>query len=426
MSKVFLDTIGCRLNQAEIERLARQFRQAGYEIVASAAQADLVVVNSCTVTAAAASDSRAAIRRAHRLGAREIIATGCWATLEPGNAAALPGVSRVVSNAHKDTLVAKLLGLPEETFDLELIARTPLPGLHTRTRAFIKVQDGCDQACTYCITTLARGASASVPMAEILRDVQAALAGSTHEAVLTGVHLGAWGFDLHPPQRLAELVRMLLEKVSIPRLRLSSLEPWDLDPAFFSLWEDTRLCPHLHLPLQSGSTSVLKRMGRKTSPEDFTILVETARRLIPGVAITTDLMTGFPGETREEFEESLAFVKGMSFSGGHVFTFSPRPGTAAARMADRVPPALARERSTVLRAALERSAIEYRQGWMGSTLPVLWESTTKLNDQGWQMEGWSPNYLRVAALSPVPRWNEISQVRLTALTRDGVAGEIVG
>ena len=191
--KIYLDTIGCRLNQAEIEPLARQFRKGGHEIVSSATEADMAVVNTCTVTAQAASDLRAAIRRARRLGAGEVVVTGCWATLEPDQAAELPGVRKIVPNLQKDTLAADLLGLPEEFFDLEPLARVPLPGLHARTRAFIKVQDGCDNACTFCITTVARGASRSWPIDDILMDVSWALDGGTKEIVLTGVHLGSWG-----------------------------------------------------------------------------------------------------------------------------------------------------------------------------------------------------------------------------------------
>ena len=214
--KIFFETIGCRLNQAEIESLARQFRGAGHEIVATAAEADLAVVNTCTVTAEAASDSRAAIRRAKRLGAGDIVVTGCWATLEPDNAAALSGVTRIVPNLQKGSLASDLLGLPQEFFDLEPIARHPLPGLHQRTRAFIKVQDGCDNACTYCITAVARGPSRSRSLDEILSDVNSALDGGSKEIVLTGVHLGAWGLEAQPVRHISDLISALLKLTSVP------------------------------------------------------------------------------------------------------------------------------------------------------------------------------------------------------------------
>ncbi|MGB8215288.1 MAG: tRNA (N(6)-L-threonylcarbamoyladenosine(37)-C(2))-methylthiotransferase MtaB [Anaerolineales bacterium] len=422
--KIYLDTIGCRLNQAEIESLARQFRKGGHEIVSSATEADMAVVNTCTVTAQAASDSRAAIRRARRLGAGEVVVTGCWATLEPDQAAELPGVRKIVPNLQKDTLAADLLGLPEEFFDLEPLARVPLPGLHARTRAFIKVQDGCDNACTFCITTVARGASRSRPIDDILMDVSSALDGGTKEIVLTGVHLGSWGLDFPIPQRLADLVATLLARTSVPRLRLSSLEPWDLDADFFSLWQDRRLCHHLHLPLQSGSATVLKRMARKTTPDSFAALVESARSAIPGVAITTDLIAGFPGETEVAFSETLEFVKSMNFAGGHVFTYSARPGTPAARMNWQVRHELRKERNAALRAVLEASAYAYQARFIGHRVSVLWEAASTLSDAGWTMEGLTDNYIRVTAVVPERRWNQMDEVELVSIDKDGIRGKV--
>lgn len=422
--KIYLDTIGCRLNQAEIELLALQFRAAGHEIVPHAEQADLAVINTCTVTAAAASDSRSKIRHVNRLGVGRIIATGCWATLEPDQAARLPGVQAIVKNQDKDALVAAVLGLPQEFFDLEPIARQPLPGLHRRTRAFIKVQDGCDHACSYCITTLARGESRSRPLKTVLVDVCRALQAGVQEVVLTGVHLGSWGQDLAGRPRLAQLVVALLDGTEVPRLRLSSLEPWDLEADFFRLWRDPRLCPHLHLPLQAGSRSVLRRMARRISPEDFSALVTCARQAIPEIAITTDLIAGFPGETEEEAAETIAYVRQIGFSGGHVFTYSARPGTAAARMPARVRGDLSKVRAAALRRVLMDSAAAYRRRFLGRTLPVLWESTDPLGDSGWRMEGLTSNYLRVSASASQPRWNRIDAVRLSEETQDGLRGEI--
>jgi threonylcarbamoyladenosine tRNA methylthiotransferase MtaB len=422
--KIFLDTIGCRLNQAEIETLARQFRAAGHEIVPTATEADLAVVNTCSVTSEAASDSRAAIRRARRLGAKEVVATGCWATLEPEKAASLPGVHRVVSNLHKDNLAIDLLGLPQEFFELEPLARLPLPGLHARTRAFIKVQDGCDNACTFCITTVARGTNRSRPVEDVLADVQAALAGGAKEIVLTGVQLGAWGGDFPAPQHLVELVSALLARSSVVRLRLSSLEPWNLETGFFSLWQDERLCRHLHLPLQSGSESVLKRMRRKTTPDSFAGLLQSARAAIPEVAITTDIIVGFPGETEAEFYETLEFVKSMHFAGGHVFTYSARPGTPAARMNTQVRYEVRKERNAALRAVLEESALAYRSGFIGHTYPVLWEASSRLTEAGWILEGLTDNYLRVSAVAPQARWNQMDNVELVSMDGDGLKGMI--
>jgi len=422
--KIFLDTIGCRLNQAEIETLARQFRAAGHEIVPTATEADLAVVNTCSVTSEAASDSRAAIRRARRLGAGEVVVTGCWATLEPQKAGELPGVRRIVSNLQKDNLAANLLGLPQEFFELEPLARQPLPGLHARTRAFIKVQDGCDNACTFCITTVARGPNRSRSVENVLADVQAALAGGAKEIVLTGVQLGAWGADFSTSQPLAELVATLLTRTSVTRLRLSSLEPWNLEADFFSLWRDERLCRHLHLPLQSGSESVLKRMRRKTTPDSFAALVQSARVAIPEVAITTDIIVGFPGETEAEFSETLKFVKSMNFAGGHIFTYSARPGTPAARMNTQVRHEIRKERNAALRAVMEESAHAYQSGFIGHKLPVLWEASSRLTEAGWILEGLTGNYLRVTAVAPLVRWNQIDAVQLVSIDGNAMKGII--
>jgi threonylcarbamoyladenosine tRNA methylthiotransferase MtaB len=423
--KIFLDTIGCRLNQSEIEKFASQFRAAGHTIVSAAAEADTIVINTCAVTSQAASDSRGKIRQAARASNGEVVVTGCWATLDPAAARDLPGVTRVFGNDAKDDLVRELLHLPESAFDLEPVAREPLPGAQMRTRAFIKVQDGCDNHCTFCVTRLARGIGRSRPLDDVRQDVTLALAGGAREIVLTGVHLGSWGQDFDQPARLFDLIATLLSDPALPRLRLSSLEPWDLDEGFFSLWTDPRLCRHLHLPLQSGSTDTLRRMARKTTPESFARLVEAARAAAPGIAITTDVIAGFPGEDEREFQETLDFVRQVEFAAGHVFTYSTRPGTAAARMPAQVPPALRKRRGAALRAAIAESNLRYRHSFLGAALDVLWESTDAYGPEGWRLHGLTDNYLRVTAISPDRLWNQFSRVRLDALTEEGFAGTIL-
>lgn len=423
--KVFIDSVGCRLNQSEIEAYARQFHAAGHTLVAAPGEADLVVVNTCAVTQAAASDSRQKIRQAARAGAGEIAVTGCWSTLNPGAAAALPGVRTVIPNPDKDHLVADILSLSQEAFDLEPVARQPVPGARLRTRAFIKAQDGCDNHCTFCVTTIARGPGRSWPIQQVLADIRAALDGECREVVLTGVHLGSWGQDLSPALHLRDLVEAVLDSLGEARLRLSSLEPWDLDTGFFKLWGDSRLCRHLHLPLQSGCSATLRRMARKTSPESFAALVSAAREAIPDIAITTDVIVGFPGESRSEFDESLAFVRSMGFAGGHVFTYSARPGTAAARMPGQVPHELRKERNGFMRAAMAESALRYQSSFIDSVLPVLWESATGLGSDGWRMSGLTDNYLRVSAEASRPCWNRITPVRLVGFSEDSLRGQLV-
>jgi threonylcarbamoyladenosine tRNA methylthiotransferase MtaB len=243
--------------------------------------------------------------------------------------------------------------------------------------------------------------------------------------VLCGVHLGSWGKDLGQGNSLRDLIQLILKKTDIPRLRLSSLEPWNLDANFFSLWQDTRLCRHLHLPLQSGSDATLRRMARKTSQDDYSKLITAAREAIPDVAITTDIIVGFPGETEEEFDDSLAFVEAMNFAGGHVFTYSEREGTPASSFDHVVPSSVRRERSAVMRAAFTRSAECYRHLFIGQILPVLWESTTDLGEAGWQLSGLTGNYLRIKASDDEDRWNQISDVEIIRPVKGDLQGRII-
>jgi threonylcarbamoyladenosine tRNA methylthiotransferase MtaB len=315
------------------------------------------------------------------------------------------------------------LNIPPAAFDIEPIVREPLPGLRHRTRAFIKVQDGCDNRCTFCITTVARGDGMSLPVKDVLAEVQSALDGGAKEIVLTGVHLGSWGQEWNT--HLRELVKSILTTTDTPRLRLSSLEPWDLDTDFFRLWEDKRLCQHLHLPIQSGCASTLKRMARKNTPASFRNLVTAARKIMPDVAITTDVIAGFPGETDEEFAESLAFIREMDFAGGHAFTYSPRPGTAATRLGNQTRHEVRKERNAVLREVFETGAKAYRERFIGQKVSVLWESASEFNGDGWLMQGLTGNYLRIRAFARQPLWNEISTVRIQQTDINGLNGTIL-
>lgn len=423
--KVFLDTIGCRLNQSEIEIMAGQFRQTGHEIVATAEEADLVIINTCAVTSAASADSRKKARHAARSSKAQIILTGCYATMEPEEAAALPGVSNIVLNEDKDALVAEYLKVAPQIFDVEPLAREPLPGALQRTRAFLKVQDGCDNFCTFCVTRLARGKGVSKPLDAVIQDVNWALAGGVKEVVLSGVHLGSWGRDLEQSLHLKDLLTAILNETDVPRLRLSSLEPWDLGDDFFSVWRDSRMCQHLHLPLQSGSRSVLRRMARKTTPEDFYQIVEDIRAVAPDMAITTDMIVGFPGETDEEFAETLDYVQKINFASGHIFAYSARAGTSAAKYKDQVFGPIRKRRSAVLHAAFAEMTHAYHQRFIGKSLDVLWESAEAIDDGLWQMKGLTGNYLKVQSYANNNRWNEIDQVKLTAFGGDLIQGEIL-
>lgn len=425
--KVFLSTVGCRLNQSEIEQIAAQLRSLGYVLVDSPQTADWVIVNTCTVTGRAASDSRQVIRQAGRQGNSRIVVTGCWATLEPQAAASLPGVTKVIPNCEKDGLVRSLFDITgkEEAPIASKVARVPIPGPRRRTRAFIKAQDGCDNHCTFCVTRIARGASRSRPAEGVIRDIQAAMEGGSKEAVLTGVQLGSWGRDFDPPQRLHDLIERVLKETEISRLRLSSLEAWDLDESFFALWENARLCRHLHLPLQSGSDDILRRMGRKTTTEQFARLVQIARSAVPSISITTDVIVGFPGETDKDFEKSLAFVRQIGFSGGHVFSYSLRPQTAAAQFGGQVPFSICKARSAQMRAAFSELSTQYRHFLLGSTCVVLWESGHRLEDSCWRMRGLTDHYVPVFADVEENSLNQMTTVKLIALCTQGVLGEVI-
>ncbi len=412
--KIFLDVIGCRLNQSEIEAFANQFRASGHQIVSDPGEADIAIVNTCTVTVKAAADSRKRLRRASREGSPVVIATGCWATLEPEAAKNLPGVTRVFLNQEKEQLVAEILDQsPAEIASLTLI-RQPIPGERGRTRAFIKVQEGCDNRCTYCLTRYARGPACSVNLSDIHRDIQAAVDGGAMEIVLTGVQLGAWGRDFPGKPGLKDLLSSVLGNHPIHRVRLSSIEPWDFDLSMLRLWQDHRLCRHLHIPLQSGSDRILKRMGRPITIGAYEQLLEEVRSAIPGVAITTDVIAGFPGEDEADFEATKSLIDQVGFAGGHVFTFSPRPGTPAYDLDGRVPNMIAKARNAELHKAFKQTGEVYRNGLIGQPVEVLWESSHLTEAGNWQVTGLTDTYVRVYGKASTDLCNRIVSVKLVA------------
>lgn len=421
--RVYVESIGCRLNQSEIETLARQFRALGHELVHEAAEADLCVVNTCAVTGEAARSSRNLIRRLHRASPQaEIVATGCYAHLAPQRVGALEGVGRVVNNEDKERLVALVTGadVPAELYEREPLMREFFPGALGRTRAFVKVQDGCNNRCTFCVTTLARGRARSRPQTEIVQEIRALVAQGYREVVLTGVNLSSYGHDWKDRQGLAKLVGAILAETDVPRLRLSSLEPWNLSAEFFALWENPRLCRHLHLPLQSGCDATLRRMARRSSRAEFRALVEAARARIPDVAISTDIIVGFPGESDAEFEESYAFAREMDFMKLHVFRYSPREGTVAARLPDRVTVEVAKARSARMLALSEEGARRYHARFLGREVNVLWEQVSGASEAGFHNVGLTDTYIRVEMDAPRALTNQIERVRLVGLTERGM------
>ncbi len=414
--RVYLTALGCKLNQSEVESWVRQLDQRGCTIVDDPAQADVSIINTCTVIHVAERKSRQLVRRLRRANPNaRIIITGCYAEMQPDAAAALCEAAEVVPMANKPQLAQTLRIGTEPSVLAQETALQRLPGL--RTRAFVPIQDGCDNACTYCIVRVARGRQRSRSVSEVIDEIRAREAEGYREVVLTGVHIGAFGRERG--ENLPDLVAGILSETQIARVRLSSIEPWDLSPALLPLWENPRLCRHLHLPLQSGSDSTLKRMNRHYSTAEFHTLVDRARQAIPDVAITTDVIVGFPGETDDEFEESAQFIASIGFARIHVFPYSSRPGTAAARMTNQVPPEVKEARGQQMRAIGRASGLKFRQRFVGRTMDVLWESC---HNADW--EGLTDNYLRVRVSSELDLHNLILPAQLLALDNGGLRGEL--
>ncbi len=431
--RVYLESLGCRLNYAEMAGLGRQLVEAGHELAASAVDADICVLNTCAVTGEAGRKSRQVARQLVQVnpGIR-LVVTGCYATLEVEATAALPNVDLVVGNSRKDELLELVASRGVVERAGERAPLRPSGGEHSRTRAFVKVQDGCHNHCTFCIVTVARGEERSRPLVEVAAEINRLHRAGYQEAVLTGVHLGGYGRDLG--QDLRGLVTALLEETAIPRLRLSSLEPFDLDAGFFALWQQSggRLMPHLHLPAQSGSDTILPRMARRNRVADFEALVRAARAHIPGLTVTTDLIAGFPGEGQEQFGESLAFARRVGFAHMHVFPYSARAGTAAARFAGQVPDFERRRRSRLLNELDRELGRAVREHTLGQVRPVLWENRLPRADSTAHpggTEDWSgltDNYLRVrTAVAPgTDLHNQITPTRLVSLVGDELQGTI--
>lgn len=397
---IHLKTLGCRLNEAELETWAQAFQNAGHHISRELDHADVVIINSCAVTADAARKSRQLIRRIHRdKPDAKLVVSGCYATLNQDEAAQLLGVDLVVSNKDKDRLVEKTI----TELNLQTMpAMATEPGENSlfsrgRQRAFVKVQDGCRYRCTFCIVTVARGEEVSRPVQTVIDEINTLHQQGINEVILTGVHLGGYGTDID--SNLAALISAILEQTRIPRLRLGSLEPWDLPENFFSLFENPRLMPHLHLPLQSGSDSVLRRMARRCKTAEFAAMVQQARAQIPNFNLTTDIIVGFPGETEQEWQESFDFIKAIGFGHIHIFSYSPRAGTKAATLPNPVANDVKKQRSQQLHELAEQMKQQFVAAQLGERVPILWEGLREESANGQYLcFGYTPNYLRVACL----------------------------
>lgn len=363
MKRVAITTLGCKTNQFESAAMGEQLVKAGYSVVPFCEPADIYVVNSCTVTARTDAETRRIVRRAHRLNPQaRIVATGCYAQVAPGDLERMPEVDIVLGNREKNDIAALLESEQSLVSDIT-VERTggalKLETFAEHTRAFLQAQNGCNSFCSYCIVPFARGRSRSVPIEDMLAGVRDLAANNYKEVVLTGIHLGAYGMDLAPERSLTELVKRIDAERPVLRLRIGSVEPNELGDELIALMaRSTIICPHLHLPLQSGSDSVLARMGRRYTARFFQDLLTRVNASLPDAFIGIDVIAGFPGETEEEFNETLQLVRTMPLSDLHVFPYSRRTGTKAAEMPDQVADHVIKARAKQLRnvAVLKKQA----------------------------------------------------------------------
>ena len=420
-------TLGCKVNQAESEEIRERFAQAGFTPVAFGEPAEVSVVNTCTVTHVADRKSRQMIRRAHAATANGIVVvTGCYAAVSPAEAeAVVPGALVVQRDEHNDLVDIVSEALRERGVDIpELLSPEelayaavfqPTQG-RTRSRVFVKVQDGCWHACAYCIVPRARGRSVSRPASEIVRRVQSLHAEGVAEVVLTGVCIGDYE-DPDSSSSLTALIHRLLNETAIPRIRISSINPMHFDYAFLELFAHPRICRHLHLPLQSGSPYILQRMNRRHTLDEYRAIVRRARQICPDIALTTDVLVGFPGETEEHFAETAAFIEEMEFADLHVFPYSVRPRTSAAHFDAQVPFGARKQRVKQLIANVPALRQAYTERFLGRSLDVVWEE-----EVAGYWRGCSDNYVRVYVKSDTIMAGMLRAVRLVEPYKDGVLG----
>jgi len=404
--------------------MAREFARLGFRLAPFGERVDVAVVNSCTVTHEADRQARQLARRARRSSPDGmVVVTGCYASVAADDVGALPEVDVVVGNRQKEDLVRQVAALLRERG--RVANATPaepaeVPGWFGRTRAQLKVEEGCNNRCTFCIVPTARGAQRSVEPLRVVETVRHLELLGYREVVLTGTHLGGYGRDLIPRQNLSDLVEALLRDTSVSRVRLSSVEPQDFPVHALALWNDRRLCRHFHLPVQSGSDAVLRRMLRGYRSERFARLCDSIREAVPGAAITTDVIVGFPGETDAQFEETTALLERCAVARAHVFPYSPRAGTPAAEMPDQVPVSTKRRRVAELTAASRGWHEAFRSRFIGGVVDVLFEQEALPG----VWEGLTDNYVRVRCEERSSLFNSVRPVEIEAIEGDGVRGRI--
>ncbi|MGH9675607.1 MAG: tRNA (N(6)-L-threonylcarbamoyladenosine(37)-C(2))-methylthiotransferase MtaB [Candidatus Acidiferrum sp.] len=440
-STFHVQSFGCRATQADGAAIERALLRRGLQRAAQQKQAGIVILNTCTVTAAADADARSAIRRIHRQNPEcRILVTGCYAQRAPQELAVLEGVEWVVGNSHKHAIADVLMPAASGFVSLEhlqasaphmasqyvsdIFAHTELLAAPVfeagsaaeRTRPNLKVQDGCDNRCSFCVIPSVRGHSRSLPLDAVIREVDSLVAAGYREMVLSGINLGRWGRDFIPAQRFEALLHAILLHTAIDKIRISSVEPMDWSAELIALvTQHPRIARHAHVPLQSGSDGILRAMHRKYRPWHYAERIEKIRAAAPEAAIGADVMVGFPGETEERFEQSRSFIASLPFTYLHVFTYSARPGTPAAALPQQVPVQLARARNQVLRTLAAEKNLRFRLSFLGKSLPAI----TLARQEGDATEALSDNYLKIT-LAARHAANQWVQARVEDITPDGL------
>ena len=424
MKRVAIATLGCKTNQFESAAMSEKFEKAGYTMVPFTQAADIYVVNSCTVTARTDAETRRLIRRARRLNPdARVVATGCYAQVAAGELEQMPELNSVLGNQEKQDIIRFVETGESRVSDISaerVSGPLRLESFAEHTRAFLQAQNGCNSFCAYCIVPYARGRSRSVPLEDVVQGVRDLAANGYREIVLTGIHLGAYGLDLTPVVTLTDLVRRIDSAQIVPRLRIGSVEPNEVTEELLELMAQSDIvCPHLHLPLQSGSDSVLKRMGRRYTAEFFRDLITRITTAIPDIFIGADVIAGFPGESDAEFDETLQLVNNLPFSDLHVFPYSRRPGTKAADMPAQIPAHVIKNRAEQLRAAAGNKKQEFLQRQLGATLNVLVQG---YNAKTSMCNGISKNYIHTTFAGNARMINTEWTVTVTGVDSQGVIG----
>lgn len=430
MGTVAFMTLGCKVNQDETDSIMELFQQKGYEAVDFADQADIYVINTCTVTQVGSKKSRQMIRRAHRLNPTAlVVVTGCYSQTASEEVAKIPGVGLIVGNNQKHNIMSLIEDRLTQHSDKVVVgARHELNEFHSlplatqrqRHRATLKIQEGCDNFCTYCIVPYARGPIRSKPLSEVITDCEELVKKGYKEVVLTGIHLGSYGRDLENQVSLSDVINSLDTIVGLDRVRLSSVEPTDFDTNLISAIKSSRnICNHFHVPLQSGCDKILDLMGRKYTTDYYLQVITNLRTLKEDVAITTDIMVGFPGETQTDFDITMDFVKKAQFSGMHVFKYSVREGTPASNYKEQLPNSIKEQRSSELLNLGLKLKKEFNNKFIGKTLDVLFEKTHED-----KIEGHTSNYIEVEVSADQELLGCINAVEIIHTSGEKAVGKI--